>query len=246
MLIENDKFRIEWAIPKRVIQITYKMSLQREDVIQVAQELEKFYEAGTAPLHVISDSKDMPSMDADLATLRDTFTIWKRDKWGWLILTGTNRLLNFFAAMLQKAFNLNIRHADSAEDALESLRRLDEAALRWTGLALFRERNIQGVPHRKHLGKHDKGATLRRCRLHEYPDALEIGFPVLPDSVRLYEDDLHVSDELRGVPAHEDAAVGSDAATSVEDRGCHLDATATKRPVLRGETRSGCGGHGRR
>jgi hypothetical protein len=126
MRVETDKFIMEWAIPDRVIQITYRASLERDDLIYIAQELETFYEAGTAPVHVISDSTDMGDIDANLDTLRETFEILTQDKWGWLMIIGTNPLLNFFATLLGRAFGLNIRRADSPDEALESLRRLDQ------------------------------------------------------------------------------------------------------------------------
>ena len=43
-----------------------------------------------------------------------------------MMLIGTNNLLNFFAAMLERFFGIQIRHADSPEEALLSLQRLDQ------------------------------------------------------------------------------------------------------------------------
>ncbi len=126
MRVETDKFIMEWAIPERVLHITYKTALQRDDLVEVAQQMERFYEQGQAPVHVISDHTDMPSVDADLGSLRETFKVFSRDKWGWMMLIGTNNLLNFFAVILERFFRIQIRHADSPEDALLSLQRLDQ------------------------------------------------------------------------------------------------------------------------
>ena len=83
MQVETDKFIMSWAIPNRVIQITYRDNLDRDDLKDLTDGLAQFYEAGTFPVHVISDNRKMDTVDADLKILRDAFTIMRRDGWGW-------------------------------------------------------------------------------------------------------------------------------------------------------------------
>jgi hypothetical protein len=125
MRVETDKFVMKWVIPERVIQINYTGKMQSEDFRRVAQELEAFYAAGTMPIHVVSDTTNMTSIDVDMKTLQKTFSIFTREKWGWVMLIGTNQLLNFFAALLERFLGVQIRRSESAAAALTSLHQLD-------------------------------------------------------------------------------------------------------------------------
>lgn len=126
MRVETDKFIMEWMIPNRVILMTYKDSLDKADLESITKALAEFHEASTFPVHIISDNRQMGSVNANLATLRDAFGIMQRDGWGWMMLVGTDQLVTFFAKMVTSAFGLDIRRTDSPDEALASLKRLDQ------------------------------------------------------------------------------------------------------------------------
>jgi hypothetical protein len=126
MQLKTDTFVMTWAIPDRVLLVTYTDGLNKQNLRQVTNGMQQFYEAGEKPVHVITDARGMESLDADLSTMQNALNVMRQDGWGWMMLIGTDNLKGFFARILAHSFGLDIRMADSPEEALASLRRLDQ------------------------------------------------------------------------------------------------------------------------
>jgi hypothetical protein len=119
-------YTVEWYVPKRVILIQYNEMDITADVLQkLSADLEKCYQEGETPIHIISDNTHQGATKVGLQELKQGLAVMKQANWGWTIFLGANSLVNFFATVISNIFSMKIRKAQSLEEALGTLERLD-------------------------------------------------------------------------------------------------------------------------
>jgi hypothetical protein len=123
---KTDYYTIEWYVPKRVILLQYNEMDITADVLQkLSADLEKFYQEGETPIHIISDNTHQGATKVSLQELKQGLAVMNQPNWGWTMLIGLNSLTSFLATVIGKIFGRQIRKIDSVEEAFSTLKRLD-------------------------------------------------------------------------------------------------------------------------
>jgi hypothetical protein len=114
-----------WLIDKRVMLLEYDGNVDKNEIGQLNEELNRFLDEGNKPVHIISDNSNMGKADLSIQLAREAFTAMKRPGWGWVIFVGLDRLIRFFAEVFATQFGIKIKIAANREEALIILKKLD-------------------------------------------------------------------------------------------------------------------------
>jgi hypothetical protein len=114
-----------WLIDKRVMLLEYEGNVDKNEIRQLNEELNRFLDEGENPVHIISDNSNMGKADLSIQLAREAFTAMKKPGWGWVIFVGVDRLIRFFAEVFATQFGIKIKIAANREEALIILKKLD-------------------------------------------------------------------------------------------------------------------------
>ena len=114
-----------WLVEKRILLIDYEGVVDKYEVRQLNDDLENFHAQGLTPIHIISDNSKMGKADLSIQLARETFTSMRKEGWGWVIFVGLGRLVRFFAEVFATQFGIKIKMANSLEEAMVILKKLD-------------------------------------------------------------------------------------------------------------------------
>src|SRR5262249_22059413 len=96
-----------------------------EDLQQNLQSTLLLIDAGTPPVHVISDLREIAKFPMDVNKLKDIFQLPQRPNMGWTLIITNNALLRFFTSIVVQIAHTNYKIVTSYEEALDLLRRVD-------------------------------------------------------------------------------------------------------------------------
>lgn len=126
MIQSGNIYTVDWYIPKRVLLIQYLGGvITKEDLEELAGHLERFYQEGEAPIHMISDNTHQGDLKVGLPELRQVFAVMNQPNWGWIMFVNIEQMVGFFATLVSHAFKLKIRNVETIEKAITTLQRLD-------------------------------------------------------------------------------------------------------------------------
>lgn len=123
-------YQIAWLIPQRVI---YVRAWGRHDATTIrvySAEARKFIEQGIAPVHMLTDDRDVTMMPT-LTTVQDALSFARDPNMGWIVTVGTkNRMIQMGSRLISRIFGVNYNRVETIEDAIAFLTNKD-ATLRW-------------------------------------------------------------------------------------------------------------------
>jgi hypothetical protein len=109
--------RKQWMLENRVAWISYDGDISLEQMQEINAWLDEFLSEGQAPVHLILDTSKMGSVPNNLTVLRESLSALQKSGWGLVILIGMNRMVRFFAEVIGHQFGLQLKAADSVEEA---------------------------------------------------------------------------------------------------------------------------------
>lgn len=121
--------KMTWLLEKRVILLEYSGDVNKAELKEINEELNRFFAEGEKPVHVISDNRQMGNVELSISIAKETFSAVKQPGWGWMFLIGLDRLIRFFAEVFATQFGVRIKSANNPEEALEALKKLDLSLL---------------------------------------------------------------------------------------------------------------------
>jgi hypothetical protein len=107
----------QWMLEKRVAWITYDGDISLEQMQEINTWLDEFLSEGQTPVHLILDTSKMGAVPNNISVLRNSLSALQKSGWGLVILIGMNRMIRFFAEVIGKQFGLQLKAADSVEEA---------------------------------------------------------------------------------------------------------------------------------
>ena len=117
--------QIKWLKRSRIILAYSEGSQDIEEVRLNNQEIKALLDAGRAPVHLVFQAVDLKSSPTNIQELKNSLDFLRHPNLGWIISVGTNPVLNFVSTVITKIFKINLRQAESLQDALSVLEKLD-------------------------------------------------------------------------------------------------------------------------
>ena len=112
---------ISWVVEKKVLHVQYKGTVEKEELVEVNQDLVAYLDEGEAPIHIISDQTNMDRLNADLKSFRQQMTIMNDSRWGWIMILGADPITKFFSQLVSHAFRKKMRIVKTLDDAKYAL-----------------------------------------------------------------------------------------------------------------------------
>jgi hypothetical protein len=114
-------YRVRWLIPNRVVYALVVDRLTAEEGQAMNDAIGEHIGIGEAPVHLVMDMRRAAFDVSKAGDTKEFFIKDKSPKLGWSIIISTNRMVNFFSAIITQNANLRARMFEKAEEALEFL-----------------------------------------------------------------------------------------------------------------------------
>ncbi|HEX2619845.1 MAG TPA: hypothetical protein VHL11_06855 [Phototrophicaceae bacterium] len=117
---------IEWLIENRVL-YSRVWGEQTMEMVKLSNvQLKEMLDQGTAPIHLIMDTREMTAMPRSLSQLQDSMQATKHPSLGWVVTVGTtNPITKYMGMMIAKLFRLRFRRVESFSDTLTFIQTID-------------------------------------------------------------------------------------------------------------------------
>ncbi len=122
-------YLVEWIIPERVILVRIEGQIQQEEIALINQTSHDFILLGQAPIHYIVDVARAANQPFNFSNLSQWSTIIPKDKVGWGIIISPGKMVMFTIMIIARAFNIHVKKADSVEEAMQILNKVDPTLL---------------------------------------------------------------------------------------------------------------------
>lgn len=119
------KTNIEWLIPERVALLTVVGDVDVQDLHEMDAAIVRILDEGTQPVHIICDTSGMGNVPNSVNDLRNSQTYFTHPKLGWLLVIGLNPVTSFMARVVGNVTKMNVKTANSVEEAQQILGRID-------------------------------------------------------------------------------------------------------------------------
>lgn len=114
-----------WLIEKQVI-IAYVIGDTTIEEMQASDRaLDALVSAGTPPVHILADIKDMGRFPLDLIGLRKTTTYLQHPNMGHIAVYGASRMASSFTQMLASLAGVKVRFVHNYTEAINYLASVD-------------------------------------------------------------------------------------------------------------------------
>lgn len=118
---------LKWLVDKRLLLLYYKGAVDKAELDAVNNELAILLSEGEAPVHIISDNREMTSLPFDIKTLQGSIGVLRDEKWGMAFIIGADTMLRYFGQLVSSSFRLNLRLVKSMDEVRTILMEHDES-----------------------------------------------------------------------------------------------------------------------
>ena len=117
-------YEISWYTAKRIIHARFYDTLTLEEMRDFFEDLMRFRNSGEDPVHILSDVTTLQGFPMSLPAIREV--IPALDGLGVDVLVGVhNPMIQFMVTVVAQFSNLELRQAETLDEALDILARLD-------------------------------------------------------------------------------------------------------------------------
>jgi hypothetical protein len=114
-----------YYIDKRIIYQHIYGEATLEDLKANLEGTNILIEEGIAPIHVISDLREVVKFPMNINQLKDLYTMSPHPKMGFTILLTNSTVLRFFISIIVQFVKTDYKMVNNYEEALDLLRRID-------------------------------------------------------------------------------------------------------------------------
>lgn len=118
-------YTINWHQEKRVIYGKLYGVVTLEDLSQWTPEIQRYIQEGEAPVHLLADVSEIQKFPMNISALKGVLYREIEPKTGWVVTAGGPSVLMTFCYILARLFGVNLRVADTLDEAINVLGELD-------------------------------------------------------------------------------------------------------------------------
>lgn len=117
-------YDISWYLDKRIILVTYHETLTIDELPAHFETLNQYRDDGEAPVHILTDMRRLEKFPMSLTAIRQA--VPALNGFGVDVLIGMRQpVIHFMISVVTQFSKLELRQANSIEDALVIIARLD-------------------------------------------------------------------------------------------------------------------------
>ncbi len=118
-------FELSWVIPSRVLLIEVEGVIPTDELLRLVAEVHTHVDAGQAPVHMLIDATNLINRPINLQELSQLSKSMNHESIGWSVMVKPAKMIWFATSILSKLMQKKMKSAESIEDALIILQRVD-------------------------------------------------------------------------------------------------------------------------
>ncbi len=118
-------YEMGWLIPARVLLIEVDNVLSPDETIRIIDECNSFVMEGLPPVHILIDAAKITNTKVNLQEITQLSQFMQNDDIGWWVVINASAMISFAASVVSKLLQKKLKSANSIEEALAILERVD-------------------------------------------------------------------------------------------------------------------------
>ena len=118
-------YEISWSEDKRLLFTRAHGNVTVQETVQMSQIATERLAEGNPPIHFVVDITDIQKFPTNILQLKNTVSYLRHPNMGWLVVVGSNALLNTLGAIISQLLGANFRTFRTRKGALDFLAQMD-------------------------------------------------------------------------------------------------------------------------
>lgn len=125
-------YNVSWHLEGRIVHFLLTGNLTIEELAAGSNEIEQLFDEGTAPIHMISEVRDLGRYPMQIFQLKEAIRFVSRPELGWTVVVGLKGPAAVIANVFSKIARTRQQLFDTIEEAVAFLKEQD-ASLKGAG-----------------------------------------------------------------------------------------------------------------
>jgi len=118
-------YELSWVTPSRVLRIELENEVTIEEMTHLVANTHTYVNAGQAPVHILIDATRLLNKPVNFQEFTKMSKTMSNPSTGWWVLMNPGKMVWFAASILSKLLQIKLKSAQSTEEALTILSRVD-------------------------------------------------------------------------------------------------------------------------
>ncbi|MBI1278825.1 MAG: hypothetical protein GC179_11915 [Anaerolineaceae bacterium] len=118
--------QFEWIIPQRVVLTRIIGEISPDETTEIILESRERTSSGQSPVHFIIDVSALAQQSFSLPKLNEWSSLLPSNTSGWWVLINPNSITMFAISLITKALHVKLKSAQSLEEAIHILQKIDQ------------------------------------------------------------------------------------------------------------------------
>ena len=118
-------YTFSWVVPQRILLIELEGEVKVEEMSPLVDETHAHVNSGQAPVHILIDANMLMNKPVNFQQITQLSKSMSNPATGWWIIMNPGKMVWFTASVLSKLLGVKLKSAESTEEALTILQRVD-------------------------------------------------------------------------------------------------------------------------
>lgn len=120
-------YKVSWHLEGRIVHFLLTGNLTIEELAAGSNEIEQLFDEGTAPIHMISEVRDLGRYPMQIFQLKEAIRFVNRPELGWTAVVGLKGPSAVIANVFSKIARTRQKPFDTLEEAIAFLKEQDSS-----------------------------------------------------------------------------------------------------------------------
>ena len=118
-------YTFSWVVPQRILLIELEGEVKVEEMSPLVDETHAHVNSGQAPVHILIDANMLMNKPVNFQQITQLSKSMSNPATGWWIIMNPGKMVWFTASVLSKLLGVKLKSAESTQEALSILQRVD-------------------------------------------------------------------------------------------------------------------------
>ena len=118
-------YTFSWVVPQRILLIELEGEVKVEEMSPLVDETHAHVNSGQAPVHILIDANKLMNKPVNFQQITQLSKSMSNPATGWWIIMNPGKMVWFTASVLSKLLGVKLKSAESTQEALSILQRVD-------------------------------------------------------------------------------------------------------------------------
>ena len=118
-------YTFSWVVPQRILLIELEGEVKVEEMSPLVDETHAHVNSGQAPVHILIDANKLMNRPVNFQQITQLSKSMSNPATGWWIIMNPGKMVWFTASVLSKLLGVKLKSAESTQEALSILQRVD-------------------------------------------------------------------------------------------------------------------------